>query len=465
LYLQYNSHYEKAITDLKFQVNLPDHVKLNGHAESFGFNPFSGSASADSSAYAVTAGIGAYPATGNVKVPVHVSTYGRYVIAAHSISNTEQTTPLSGTAILTATSTVGYQNTAGVTISRGKSATYIVKLPDGVPANGDLTVNVSYQGDKNAFSSLPATVVIPDGENSALLVITASPSAADGANVTAILTSTDHALVTIDGNKEVRVTVTDQSVGKLDYSWDHSWAPVDSSLVLGNGGGNTNLYLRYNNDNADAITGLEFQLDLPKAITYNGPSEHKNFSSFTTSATAGSSSYDVTANINANTTGTITVPVHVGSYGPFVMDVGSFSHTVQTNPLSEPATLTVSTTVGFKTTADATVAQGQSITLTVKLPDGVHANGDLSIDIKYAGEIEAFSSLPVKVVIPAGLNSVSLVITALDTAPEGASVMATLDGTDNPFALVDNTTPQEVKVTVKAPKYLLPVNRITSYSK
>jgi hypothetical protein len=223
------------------------------------------------------------------------------------------------------------------------------------------------------------------------------------------------------------------------------------------------LYLRYNNDNADAITGLEFQLDLPKAITYNGRYEQKNFSNFATSATAGSSSYDVTADINAKTTGLITVPVHVSSYGPFVIDGSAFSHTVQTNPLSDPATLTVSTTVSYKTLVDATVAQGQSVTLTVKLPDGVVANGDLSVEIKYAGHTDAFSSLPTKVIIPDGLNSVSLVITALDTAPEGAYVIAILDNTNNVLAPVAN--PQEVKVIIKAPKYLLPVNSIPVYSK
>ncbi|MDR0865042.1 MAG: hypothetical protein LBO74_08935 [Candidatus Symbiothrix sp.] len=463
LFLRYKSNSDTSAIDLGFRVNLPNHVKLNGDSESLGFNSFTSTASPDSSAYSAIANIDAYPAVGNIRIPVHVSTYGRYVIDTYSISNTNNTSPLGSSATLNITSSVGYQSTAGVTISRGKSATYMVKLPDGVSANGDLTVNVTYEGDKASFSSLPATVVIPDGENSALLVISVSPSAADGAHITAILANTNHSLVTIDTRKQVTVTVTDKLVGKLSYSWDHSWpTPPDSIMEFIDGVKDVNLYLRYDNDNADAITGLKFQLNLPKGITVNDDSKHESFSSFATSATVGSVSYDVTADINANMIGKVTAPVRVSSYGQFVIDGGSFSNMVQTNPLSDPATLTVSTTVGY-TTDFATVAKGKTIALTVKLPDGVVANGNLTINVDYTGDKDAFVSLPDVVVIQDGKNSASLYLTAFDSATAGNQVTAKLYNPGNPFVTVSSNN--EVTVTVKDPKYLLPVNRIPAYLK
>jgi hypothetical protein len=463
LYLRYSSNSESISTKLGFQVNLPKHIKQNDVSESLGFTSFSASISADSSSCSVRADIGAYPATGNIKIPVHVDTYGQYIIDANLISNTEKTMPLGVPAILDVTSTVSYQSTVNITISNGKSATYTVKLPDGVLANGDLHVFIKPHNDTN-FEPLPPYVTIPDGENSVPFDVKAKDKITEGASITVALeNAASNPLVTTDGTQEVTVTATNNLVGKLAYSWDNSWpTPPDSILTLTDGVKEVNLYLGYDNDNSSAITDLKFHLDLPKGITLNGDSKQEHFSSFTASATVGSSSYDVTANINAHTLGTITAPVQVSSYGQFVIEGSSFSNTVQTNPLNNSATLTVSTTVGF-TTAEATTAKGRTIALTVKLPDGVVANGNLIVKVDYTGNKDAFVSLPDVVTIPDGENSTTLYLTAVDSAAVGDKLIAKLHNPENKFVTVSSNN--EATVTVKNPKYLLPVNRIPAYLK
>jgi hypothetical protein len=245
------------------------------------------------------------------------------------------------------------------------------------------------------------------------------------------------------------MTFSNDLFGELDYSWTGG-AQLDSTLTLAPGGNDLNLYLKYKSHSLNPVDGIAFQVDFPAGITLDGdalPSTATGFNEFHALEVPGSSTYKVyDATIGAHPAeGVMRVPVHVDSYGQYVVDGNSISSVKKTLPLGVPATLTVISTAGFDRADERKVASGDSVTLTVKLPDRVVTNGDLTINI--APVTNPRFEAPTSVIIPDGQNSVSFQVKAKNTAQNGESIILALTDTDHPFVWIDNAL-KEVKVTV-----------------
>jgi hypothetical protein len=479
-YMQYTNQSDKTVEHLKVELNMPNNVELTGTSETVGFNPVH-SESISANAYSIDANIdaasGANSGSGNIKLPVHVSTYGKYVIDANSFSIIENALPLTGVATLTVNTSVGYQSPVDVEISQGKSAKYTVKLPDGVVAKSDLTVDVVCSGSTGNFNLPPnntITITIPAGKNSAELVITAKSTATANSSIQAKINSTNDECVLIETPDVVTIRISASLIGDLDYTWNKDdWTNLDNGLNLTAGGCDTALYLRYTNDHAtESVTNIGFRMNLPNGMALNGTAPSAtHFTNFPTPAQIYGSFFAVeNAAINPNavdaTAGIIRVPVLVTTYGEFVIGGSNFINLTNTNPLGIPATLSVSTTAGFRNPNEIfTVAQGKAVILTIKLPDGVFANGDLTVEVVYDDEgnggRSAFESLPATVVIPSGLNSTSLVIIAKNTATAGQYINVELKNPNDTHVTLDN---KNAKVIVKDPTYWMPVNRMPLFT-
>ena len=110
-------------------------------------------------------------------------------------------------ATLTVATTVSLDNNTADTICKGATKQYTVKFPGTVIAAQNVTVNLSYSGATASYSSLPATVVIPAGSNSANFAVTASPTGADNAAITITLNSINEAFATVAAPSSVQLAI------------------------------------------------------------------------------------------------------------------------------------------------------------------------------------------------------------------------------------------------------------------
>jgi hypothetical protein len=168
--------------------------------------------------------------------PTATDMYGQWIIDESMISLRENLLPSSGTppAILTVTTTAQFPSTANVEISKGGSKTFTVELPPGLYATRDITVNISYTGtatNLSYFDTKPATVIIPQGDNSANFVVGATLTAPNSATINVVLSSTDYAAVIIGANKQIKITISSYP--------DASNIEVSGTLSLCEGGGGT----------------------------------------------------------------------------------------------------------------------------------------------------------------------------------------------------------------------------------
>ncbi|MDR2843286.1 MAG: hypothetical protein LBV57_01405 [Candidatus Symbiothrix sp.] len=179
-----------SITGVAYTLTMPTGLPASGTVTRSGFTGGSYSGSSGSTSCSVSGATLPKDVTGVLTIPVSTAKYGQYSVGSAQFSGLAQTVSPSGVSpsSLTVTTEVNYASATGKSVSNGESATYTIKLPTGVTANGDLTAAIGYTGTTTAFSSLPTSVTIPDGKDSATFTLTASTTAAIGASVTATIT-------------------------------------------------------------------------------------------------------------------------------------------------------------------------------------------------------------------------------------------------------------------------------------
>ena len=245
---------------------------------------------------------------------------------------------------------------------------------------------------------------------------------------------------------EIRTGLTFSSTldGELDYFWN------GQKNYTANVGDDVNLNLEYRSYSPTLLTNVGFRVDhTGLQITAPGCTS-SGFTGGTSFCNIGNEFYSLSgAEIVAEGSATVLVPVHITRAGQWIIDGGSITNMTQTLPLGEPAVLTVATTVSLSQNAAAFICRGASQQFTVKFPDTVVANNDVTVNLSYTGATDALLSMPATVTIPAGQNSATFTVTASSTTSTDATVTIGLTETNQVFATVD--TPSSVQLTVMAP--------------
>ncbi|MDR0667765.1 MAG: hypothetical protein LBF90_03990, partial [Prevotellaceae bacterium] len=249
------------------------------------------------------------------------------------------------------------------------------------------------------------------------------------------------------------LTFTTDMDGELDYTWN------GSKNYTANVGDSVNLELTYESYNSQAISGIGFHVAIP-GLEIKDVCTQTGFTAGVFTGTIGSQFYEVSgAAINAYDSAVMLVPVNILQCGQWVIDANSISAMARTLPLGSPATLTVPSKVSFAQEAyPSSICRGDSITYTIKLPDGVTSAASFSVNLAYAGNTSAFAALPASVAFPAGTNSVSFTIRALPGAPANSLLTITLTGSDKPYISVNDALLTVVNVLVSQPNVITAQN-------
>jgi uncharacterized repeat protein (TIGR02543 family) len=188
----------KTLADMSFSASLPAGLTLSAPVSRTGFSGGSliGGTAGWSSVKFEKFGLAANR-SGTVSMPVTPDHYGQWTATVIDLTDLVNILPPFGLkdAVLTVTADVNYASTTPQTVTRGNDATITVQLPNGVNAQENLVVNLTYAGSTAAFSALPPTVTIPAGQNSADLIVTASPTATANSSVTVTISGTENPCV------------------------------------------------------------------------------------------------------------------------------------------------------------------------------------------------------------------------------------------------------------------------------
>jgi hypothetical protein len=107
------------------------------------------------------------------------------------------------------------------------------------------------------------------------------------------------------------------------------------------------------------------------------------------------------------------------------------------------------TDVNYASAGDNEVAPGSNIVFTVKLPNNVIAQEDITVNLSLSGNTSNFVNMsPTAVIIPTGANSADFTVTALASAINNAAMTITITGTDKNFIIAG--TDNKVRVIVKS---------------
>jgi len=133
----------------------------------------------------------------DISVPITITQAGQWIVDRGSIANITEAFPLGEAAVLTVPTTVSLTDSTPVRIDKGETKQYTIKFPDTATAAQNVTIYLSYYGDKTSFSTLPASVTIPAGANSVSFSITALSGSASNASILITLSSTDKAFAPV----------------------------------------------------------------------------------------------------------------------------------------------------------------------------------------------------------------------------------------------------------------------------
>ncbi|MDR0296341.1 MAG: gliding motility-associated C-terminal domain-containing protein [Prevotellaceae bacterium] len=142
-----------------------------------------------------------------VSIPVNIVRAGQWVVDGSSISDMTETLPLGSPATLTVVTTVSLSDNAAMSVCKGSSQQFAVQFPSTITAANDVIVSLTYTGDIENFSSMPSSVTIPAGSNSATFTVSALPTGANNSAITIILSSTNRAFVTVAEPSSVTLTI------------------------------------------------------------------------------------------------------------------------------------------------------------------------------------------------------------------------------------------------------------------
>jgi hypothetical protein len=198
------------LKDIGFRVNMPEGLPHNGVLSHEWFNN-TATLEYDNPTYfrlsngVMTPGIRQRSLALNIPTPK----YGEWVLDKSNFELTNlEVYPGYDSMVLVVTTEIGFPagTPAPAGVAPGGSHTYTVKLPDGVTADRDFTVYLSYTGATSAFDA-PPTMTIPQGANSGTFTVTAKSGATNGASMTASLDTTNYSFILIGANKEATIQV------------------------------------------------------------------------------------------------------------------------------------------------------------------------------------------------------------------------------------------------------------------
>ena len=260
-YLSYNN---SSLNNVGFRVDFPGlQINASGCTSSV-FTGGTTSCTVGANHYQLSGAT--VPGLGNasVSIPVNTMQAGQWVVDGGSITNTTQALPLGSPATLTISTTVSLVNTTAARINRGQSMQYVVKFPGTVTAAEDVTINLTYLGN-TAYFSLPSTVTIPAGSNSATFTVTALPTGEGNDMIRIMLNNTNKVFVTVEEPASAQLTIAHEPV-KVEICQGDSITLVATPT---NGGDAPSYQWKKNNVIIDGATNARYTY-LPE----NGDSMH-----------------------------------------------------------------------------------------------------------------------------------------------------------------------------------------------
>jgi hypothetical protein len=245
------------------------------------------------------------------------------------------------------------------------------------------------------------------------------------------------------------------SRANLDWTWN------DSKILTIAVGTPLNLKVNATNLGTTQINNVAYTVAMPSGLSIGSAVTHSGFTGGTYTGSAGNTSCSVSgATLNVNTTGTLTIPVSTEKYGHWTLAAAQFSGLTNTvSPAGiTPANLTVTSEVNYSSAAGATAIREGAANYTIKLPDGIVANGDLTVNLTNSNTTDF--TAPASVVIPDGDNSATFSVTAKATATPGATNTTTISSLSGPnSAYVNIGAINAVTTTAKVPVLTQPADQ------
>ena len=207
LNLAYKSYSSNAISGLGFRVALPG---LANASSGYSISGFTSNGTVNrpvgGNFYQIQNASIASQGAANITLPVEITQCGQWVIDADAISSMARTLPLGTPATLTVRSSVSLSSTGNV-ICKGGDHTFTVNFPAGVTPAQDAVINLVYSGATTGFTTLPATVTIPAGQNSATFTIRSAANATNSSTLTVGLAAVQPEFVTLGSPSSKVITV------------------------------------------------------------------------------------------------------------------------------------------------------------------------------------------------------------------------------------------------------------------
>jgi hypothetical protein len=212
-----NNYNAKDINDVGFSINMPAGKPISGTVTNTGFTSYTPTNGTTS--YQVSNGIIPASGSGVILAPVSTAAYGEWTIDETMLGSMSNILPMNGIqpAVLTVTTEANFLFTTPVNITKGRNHIYTVKLPNGVTADRDIVVNLSYSGATTAFNAGPPSVTIPNGKNSATFTVTATAFAPYGSTMNITLSGTNYSPVIIGANNEASIRVGASTPAGTDF--------------------------------------------------------------------------------------------------------------------------------------------------------------------------------------------------------------------------------------------------------
>jgi len=227
------------------------------------------------------------------------------------------------------------------------------------------------------------------------------------------------------------LTFTTSLEGELNYYWNNE---KNYSAQIGE---IVNLNLKYKSYSNTILDDVGFRVDFEGLHIDESGCSSSGFTGETETCVPENEYYEIIdAEVAALGSATVNVPIKITHAGQWQIDNNVVIDIAHTFPLGAPAVLTVPTTVSLTDNKPTRIFQGETKTYTIKFPDNATAAEDVTINLTYYGDMDAFSSMPATLTIPAGSNSVSFQVTALPNSESNSAVLITLSSTDKAFASI-----------------------------
>ncbi|UYQ91474.1 gliding motility-associated C-terminal domain-containing protein [Chitinophaga horti] len=317
---------------------------------------------------------------------------------------------------------------ATVSIAEGANTTLTVALPTGITSSTDITVNLSRGAASSASLtsseySLPASVMIAAGANSAAFTVTANTDSEIESTETLII----DAAATVWGSSETAsatVSITDATATPV-IDVNVSAATIDEgdqttitfSLPTGVTSASPIVINLAQGTATPAVTNADFTSALPTSVTI--------------AANASSASITLEAREDQLIEVTERLQLLATATG-YTFSQSTINIDVTDGDYPTNNTVTLSVTPG-------TVTEGNGSTLRASLPGTITASYDITVNITKGGtstaDLADHGTLPTSILIPAGSNSATAALTTATDNILEASETWVIEGTATGFTV------------------------------